>query len=319
MNSLKQNLFSIFNYHFQASFRKTLESEIRNGGEFRRVKLPLKNMNSYIAQFASYVDGIPTEVTGLGVDLNESVAYEKAFVEFFERKTFFTKAVPLGFETTNGIAGHKFKSLARNNAMNELFERDSFLRHWYQEVPFNIEPTPSDNYINDVVNELEDQGHQTHFLSTYLGHKKTIVSIIQERESGGFVVGLASGQKSEFKKALDEAVINLFYGNGEMSRAQRIEKIKKDGIVGLRDHRGYWLYMNHLPDWVLSSHKIVEPSFVEPSGITFRDLYKDGVCISTCECDSCIPLIVGNLSENDIEHLNKIGIVRNKFSYHPIP
>ena len=318
---LKTYIAGILSAGAYPNFKRVLEAEMKNGGEFRTVVKPLKSMRSCIVQFSCKNPSFKTEITELGVDTDEAIAYQKAFIEYYERKAYLLKGLSLGFDSTNGIAGHSFKNLAKQSACNEVFERDSFLRHWYQQAPFSKE-NPRFSQVDAIKQELKEKGYDLFFGSTSLGYKKAIVCFIVNKKTRGFVVGLACGQKDEYQKAMDEAIINLFYGDKVSNLNIRLEKIKKKGIKELQDHRAYWLYLKPMPDWISDlNYSEEKTNYLDVKDIREYHLETEGVHVVGVKIKNTLPLVVGKLSAYQMETSNQenINIKSSEYLIHPIP
>ncbi len=238
--------------YFMSSF---IADQISQGAEFKKASLPLSTIDWLnIIHFSN--ESSAKNYYGLGADINEKQAYIKAVVEYYERKFFFDRGVHLGFNSTNGIAGHRFKVLARNAAISELFERDSLLCHWYSKTPF-IEVKVEDDKVKKTMQEIRSEKILTLFYKTYLGIQDTYLCFLVNTETGGFALGLSSGKtsKENISKAFSEAIINLFLGHQGKSREELIQDFECEGLTSLKNHRTYWLHIKPLPDWVLKPTK----------------------------------------------------------------
>lgn len=206
--------------------------------------MPASLQSLYCYQL-SKTDSNGTIIAGLGSDFNQKLAYTKCLVEFIERKAFYEIGIKEGFSSTNGIAGHFFNSLAKKNAHAELLERDSFLLHWYGQIPF-LPVKNSNKFILNFQKSMPN--YKIRFFKTFLGEITTYCCFITNDLAPGFVVGLSSGKKdlnSEIEKSFSEAVINLYYGSGGTNSPP----YDGDSLNTLSDHRNYWL-MRPTPVWI---------------------------------------------------------------------
>jgi hypothetical protein len=193
-------------------------------------------------------------VYGLGTDLNRNKALLKAYVEFLERSAFFTLGKKFGFESTNGIAGHRFEYLAERAAVAEINERDSFLFHWYLGIPMKQKRSPY--RLNDIIQSMKKVGYRTFFLQTFLGSSQTTSCFLINESSGGFVVGLSAGKgwAQDCEKSMTEALVNLFFGDYGRSEQSLLE-LKSEGFRKLEHHRTFWTEVATFPDWLLAPVK----------------------------------------------------------------
>ncbi|MGZ6298623.1 MAG: YcaO-like family protein, partial [Parachlamydiaceae bacterium] len=182
--------------------KRLILAELRNGAEFDELKFPLQSMQHYkVIQFRS---ADSKEIAGLGASINLKDAYKIAYFEYLERKALFDYGIHCGFNSTNGIALHKFKFLASSSARSELFERDSFLLHWHSSTPFiPIEIKEIQDQLIPAINELKTLGYETRFGKTFLGEQETIVTTLMDSKTQGFALGLSSGRgtKKDIEKA----------------------------------------------------------------------------------------------------------------------
>lgn len=226
---------------------------LTKGAEFDSLRIPLKSMQHYnVIQFRS---GAVGESAGLGASRNLAHAYKIAYFEYLERKALFDFGLIKGFSSTNGIALHKFKFLASLAAKSELYERDSFLLHWYTSTSFiPIDVIAVIPELLTSITELKELGFETRFGKTFLGEQETIIATLMNIETQGFVLGLSSGRglKKDIEKAFLESCINLFHGDCGRSKHDLLEQIQKEGIASLSAHRTLWLHLNSLPHWLYS-------------------------------------------------------------------
>ncbi|MGZ3771786.1 MAG: hypothetical protein ACXVCP_17115 [Bdellovibrio sp.] len=230
--------------------KRLILAELKRGAEFDELKFPIKSMQHYkVIQFRS---ADSKEIAGLGASTNLKDAYKIAYFEYLERKALFDFGIQSGFNSTNGIALHKFKFLASSSARSELFERDSFLLHWHSCVPFiPIGIKEIQKQLIPAINELTTLGYETRFGKTFLGEQQTIITTIMDLKTRGFALGLSSGRgnKKDIEKAFLEACINLFFGDCGKSKNELLNQIRMEGISSLAAHRTLWLYLKELPKW----------------------------------------------------------------------
>jgi ribosomal protein S12 methylthiotransferase accessory factor YcaO len=125
------------------------------------------------------------ECGGLGVDRDPRIALIKALSEYFERKAVLVADELLGFNSTNGVASHRFSLLAKHAAYFELAERDAFLAHWYSRSPFEkVDDIPS--RLIGILRSFDANNLKALFFVTNLGFEKATVCFIVDKTSGGF-------------------------------------------------------------------------------------------------------------------------------------
>lgn len=97
--------------------------------------------NSYIKQLDAKFTDITAKLkhdgivsSGRGISEDSNLSLKKAVYEAIERASF----AKTQLRTTNGVAIAETLEKAKENAVNELIEREIFLRHWTQKLPFVI-------------------------------------------------------------------------------------------------------------------------------------------------------------------------------------
>lgn len=245
--------------------KRLILTELAKGAEFDEFKLPLQSMQNYkVVQFRP---AMGKSLAGLGASTNPNDAYKIAYFEYLERKALFDYGIHYGFNSTNGIALHKFKFLASSSARSELFERDSFLLHWHSSTPFiTIEINEIQPQLISAINELKTLGYETRFGKTFLGEQDTIITTLIDTKTQGFALGLSSGRgtQKDIEKAFLEACINLFFGDCGRSKNELLNQIKEEGISNLSAHRTLWLYLKSLPSWFYGNPES-KPTYVRSS------------------------------------------------------
>ena len=300
----------------------SIDQEIKDGACFERLILPIQELNDiFIIQFFNKHNKHGM-VSGLGSDFNQEQAYLKAIVEYFERLAFFNNEQQFNLKSSNGIASHKVKVLAKNSAIDELIERDAFLIHWYSNSPFvQLELNVQQIRMN---NTLIKKNLELKIGKTYLGLRETTACFLIDHSTGGFALGLSSGRGSkDSEKAVLEALINYFFGNLGQSREEQLQNISNSTFSTLTNHRAYWLYKESMPTWVfdksgqlshlnqIRNHRDFECSLIEKSPF-FTYL---------CKNDNLLSLNVGLISERNIALLTKMGlkVISGSTEIHPIP
>ncbi len=279
---------------------------LKSGAEFDNLSFPLKSLQHYnVIQFRS---GITNESAGLGASRDLAHAYKIAYFEYLERKALFDYGIDQGFSSTNGIALHKFKFLAGLAAQSELYERDSFLLHWYSSTSFiSIDIKKVLPEISSSINELKNLGFKAHFGKTFLGEQETIIATLMNIDTQGFVLGLSSGRglQKDLEKAFLEACINLFHGDCGRSKNDLLMQIEKEGITSLSAHRTLWLYLKSLPDWFYGDQ--TQSVFYEKITTKLDEhlLTKSPFPVVGVKSNDLITLELGNPSNTTIDALRK--------------
>lgn len=96
------------------------------------------------------------EIWGRGVNEDETSALEMACAEAVEHATLVYQQKRGREYTSNGIAAHLNAEEAKQGAIGELIERDSFFSHYLTEVPFREIPLPP--CLWDTKDILEAEG-----------------------------------------------------------------------------------------------------------------------------------------------------------------
>ncbi len=316
-----------------ADLEALIAQEMRLGATFERlVAPPLPSLKfHYFIQFVNR-QAEPQIIAGLGSDFNEKKAYRKAVFEYFERKMFFEVGGKHGFISTNGIAAHRYKSLAERAARFELNERDSFLRHWYSSCPFlKLEPT-LDSRVAEIVQDLSAKGWSVLFRKTYLGLASTTLAFIVNDKTQGFALGLSSGRGEKFdsEKALMEAIVNLFFGHEGKSDGDLLKDLETDGVDSLVGHRTYWLLKHQIPSWILNEGlgdqtankrgDAFHPAEIEKTESVF-ELSTNPIPVIAVKSANLLDLPIGVDLERNFEIMarNGLKLCPNPPLPHPIP
>lgn len=324
---IKNSLIKILNLTLKAfdfdqrRINLIIEQEIEAGGQFEKLVFPIKELNqTYVIQFFK-TNSEYGMVSGLGADKEIEMAYLKAIVEYFERLAFFKNEKTHQLYSTNGIAAHRIKSIAKKAAEDEVLERDSFLRHWYSNTPFiSIRLDREEEKTNKA---LKTELLEIFLGKTYLGSKETVICFLKDNKTNGFALGLSSGRDHlDREKAIQEALINYFFGHQGVSIDDQILTIKKEGIRSLQSHRAFWLYMTPMPNWLFADTSEYNMTAIRPKPHSeFLVLEDSPFCVYRCINNELIELLIGDVCKFYPEALTKIGInvVLGPTQYHPIP
>lgn len=306
----------------QKKINSFLKEELDHRANFEILKFPSEILNSQIKVIQFYKETQFGTIAGLGADRSIEKAYLKAIVEYYERLAYFENENQFNLQSTNGIAAHRMNLIAKLSARNELFERDSFLRHWYTNTPFENIPLNANEQIINL--ELASSGLEILLARTKMGFKETIICFLIIKKSGGFAIGLSTGRgKEDRTKAIQEALINYFFGHQGYSVEEQIKIVNEEGVKSLIAHRAFWLYKNPLPEWVFAATKnqTVDSNKKIFKKFEYKELSLFPFKVVHCENTNLIPLRVGDICKIYPEGLSKfqINIVSGNTQYHPIP
>ncbi|MGE4131038.1 MAG: YcaO-like family protein [Bdellovibrionales bacterium] len=287
-----------------SKIQREVTQDLGTGGRFARLPNPLKSLPLHLIQFEKSHEGLGP-VFGLGVAPTLKKAQIVAYFEYIERLAYLQLGAEVGLTSSNGIAAHKFRFLAKRSGAFELFERDAFLAHWYSQSPFrhweNAEIPP---VLKLVIRELKVRGQRTILATTSLGFQPTVVCFLINEATGGFCIGTSAGKgkTGDAFKALIEAVINLEFGDYGIPRADLIAEARGQTFESLNSHRAYWLYVDQLPKWVniSASHRPLER---HPPRINFLLLKTHPFPVVAAQSESLLQLEAGPPSNGSIDKL----------------
>ncbi|MGK5088801.1 YcaO-like family protein [Bdellovibrionota bacterium FG-2] len=297
---------------------EAIQEEQAQGAVFERLLFPVASLKDFhLIQFFK-----PTEngraIAGLGADWDEKRAYRKAVI---------SAGIELGFNSTNGVGAHRYPALAFRAGTNELFERDSFLRHWYSKTPFFKLDESLISSTQAWIGDLKSLGYRSLVCKTYLGFISTTLAFLIDEKTGGFALGLSNGRggKEDTQKAFIEAVINLFFGNEGKPTEELLSRVKKHGVRSLIDHRTNWLLINSVPAWILtpvgSMDQQIKVAKLKVPKVERVTLAVRPVPVVGAHCEESLNLVLGLPNERDLEILRRSQLfpVNGGFVPHPIP
>lgn len=316
---LFQNIFGVSS----AEVKAAVDSEVHKGARFETLSFPSTGLSEYkLVQFYRPLSNGRT-LAGLGADKNEDRAYIKAIFEYFERQAFFNFGFDLGFASTNGVGAHRFPFLARSAGLNELYERDGFLRHWYSQTPFQDFSGHHQKGIHYLSNLVRADGLSIRFKRTYLGHVPVTLCFLSKVSDTGFALGLSAGRgtAADLEKSFLEALINYFFGHEGQSETEQRARISGGQLRSLGDHRAYWLLGNAgLPDFVqrpLNLEKS-ERYRLAPAVLTSYRLGDGPIPVVGLKSPDLIDLEVGLPGSDTEALLRRSGLIFRPI-HHPIP
>jgi hypothetical protein len=213
-------------------------------------------------RFSKHIINIEAPLVGRTLVLTgeaetEEVAFAKAYSEFLERLAFFkTTEANANMHNTNGWAAHPEPATAKLNAILELCERDSILKHWaaqcaLKEITFASLPLGIRNWASSELRTSE-----LPILKVFVTHEGRAPAVVCMliNKSGFGVTGHASGL--DLESALRSAI-------AEACRAghQMVRRSFWNDAIALRDadltqeiqpgaHSVYYAYIEPLPKWI---------------------------------------------------------------------
>ena len=163
------------------------------------------------------------QYVGRGMDKNSDFAFTKAGAEALERAFCFE-----GNVATCGVAVHTDEKLAKENAQNELIERDRFFCHYLTKTPFK--KIDFDNYCG-VQDKLKKYDVVMKIFEMNPLNNITSFVCLCEGERVGLVVGLGSSCKRvvAIEKAVTECLSNTvatLYGKSFSLSFKKFNSIK---------------------------------------------------------------------------------------------
>lgn len=281
-----------------------IQKELEDGGRFESLVPPLSSLKNL--HFIQFRKSMGTEnAYGLAVSRDMRKAQIVSYFEYLDRKAFHENWKRLNLRSTNGVAAHKFRFLAKQAAISELIERDSFLIHWHSQTPFK---SIAGNLLTDQISEdLCQQNFSLNLFETTLGLKKTVVCILINEKTGGFCVGSSSGKgsKGDIEKAAVEAVINLCFGGYGKNTDQLISDLELNGMTNLESHRTFWLYKAQAPNWLRSKKaNQFEVSVIDPEFKTMN-VAQDPFPVVAVQSPKLFQLVVGPPSAEELSKLTR--------------
>ena len=206
---------------------------------------------------AAEIHGRKLLVTGEGHTKEQAVT--KAVAELIERSALieFADANP-AVKTSNGWAAHSDLDIAKLNAIRELVERDSILKHWYSGTPFEVVNTDSlpQTVKSWVATELAlSELPQLEILISSIGFGPTATAILKNNLGFG-VVGHCSRENIEesIDGAIEEAcrmahhfLMRSYLGDCE-AMSMKISKKVNPGAHGV-----FYAHQESIPSWLFGS------------------------------------------------------------------
>ncbi len=267
---------------------------------------------------------------GYGLDRNQDNALTKAIVEAIERNVVKNEIL-----TSNGIAAHVDLAKAKENARNELIERDLFLSHFYSSTPFTKLTNEEFQIPSKIQNYIKEYGDQIAlFKSKKSNHGTTYITVISNLQEWGGIVSIQLSKNNDYFDIL-KCVINA-------SRTYRFERttdnfkkqINIDVFKNLKypsfdDHQSLALdpsYFNKINFLFLGHTNNDSIIHYENEDFTFQelDLPKSliGCPLHIIKCDNVktIPLCAGFISEEDfLVRSKKLFIETERYKFNPLP
>jgi hypothetical protein len=225
-------------------------------------------------------------IAGYGEAGSEHLAYEKALSELVEREAVLSNGMRFGIHSTNGVACHRLRFLAKEAARLELLERDAFLRHWLTRTPLRVATIPPGRDFLCFSQSFDARGHDLVLCETSLGYLPTSIAVVVNRETGGFLLGssAASGEKIRHAKAIGEA-FSILFGRDDWA----VNWQKPD----FKDHSNYWYRERVVPSWLLGpSNRLIRKPNKKPQ-INYVDLRNDRLSVVAARSPDVLDIWVG--------------------------
>ena len=207
---------------------------------------------------------------GRGVDNNSDLAFTKAAAEALERGFCFENHI-----STSGVAVHTEESAARENAKNELIERDRFFCHYFTATPF--EEIGDDSY-HGIREKLKKHNITMKiFEMNPLNQTRSFVCL-STGERVGLVVGLGTCRDKSvaIKKSVIECLINTVASLHGKVTPIKFRQFEALASCQPEDHRRLYLGESVLikkNSWMLDGGgRVGKPEFVDEDRFRYSRL-----------------------------------------------
>ncbi len=267
---------------------------------------------SYRMQISYECPEAGKRIYGYGESTRELFAYEKAIAELVEREAMFLHGIQLGIKTTNGLAAHRFTFLAKQTAKIELQERDAFLRHWLTRTPLLKIPDPDDALVRAFRRAIEAEGYNLILASTYMGRIPSVIAIIHNRETGGFLIGSSAvpSLRARIRKAIAESFLSL--------HSQREPMPIVWDRPSFETHANYWFFHNSMPTWFVGN-RTQDIGKVESPKFEFHLLRRKPIPVIAVRSPDLIDLWTGKTPASVIEQIRAAYNCTPNTCPHPFP
>lgn len=247
-----------------------IQSDKASSSWWKSLPFPLENVSVFEVfrpmgfRFSESSYNIAAEILGRkllvsGEGKTQEQAVTKAVAELIERSTLieFADANP-AVKTSNGWAAHSDLNIAKLNAIRELVERDSILKHWYLRTPFEVINTNSlpQTVKSWVATELAlSELPQLEILISSIGFGPTATAILKNNMGFG-VVGHCSRENIEesIDGAIEEAcrmahhfLLRSYLDDCEAMSMQISKKVNPGA------HGVFYAHQESFPSWLFGS------------------------------------------------------------------
>ncbi len=218
-----------------------------------------KGFRFFEHSFISSIEGGGAIETGYGEAGQKLLAIEKSIAEAFERLIFrLLRGTSYGSITTNGWAAHISRSNAKQSAIEELFERDSVLAHWFCKKPFHeIDSDTLPSWCKKWMDEELSRSvyPRLRVLVTHLGELPAAVTIMTRPDGKGV---LSHATHADLGTALKKALVEITSIAQSTKKSHFFDSSKNlfedpncDGFQAKPiDHAMVYAYHSPFPEWM---------------------------------------------------------------------
>lgn len=304
----KLDWFGIYSDHLNRWAERGLEIE--------RVKFDdaVDDPIPFRIQISCYSQSASRRIFGYGESMRENDAYEKAICELIEREALFDHGEKLNLLSTNGLACHRWRFLAKAYAKAELYERDAFLRHWLTKKPLLNTDFAGDPLVKKFENSIVEAGHKLFLSETYLGYLTVSIATIVNPSTGGFLIGSSGSSSPKFRqrKAVGEAYLSLF--NRRKGGSVKWE------IPSFENHANYWYFHKSIPDWFLgNSRQNFFPKINRNPSVTYHCLTNLKPIVIAARSNDLFDLWLGHPGVEILDRVKNFYGISGNTDAHPFP
>ena len=191
----------------------------------------------------------------------EVAATQKAVSEAFERTIYLNcKGGEHGTDTSNGWACHFSEENVKENALEELLERDALLVHWLKKSPFlELDPNEFPQWLEKwIKQELTHSSYPLlRVLVSHEGYRSTSIVILSNDSGKGVIAHAAkSNLHQSIAHAIAEACRIADSDKSDLSRARSLSTRDETIIYTPMDHSKLYSNVRPLPEWVVNTSPI---------------------------------------------------------------
>lgn len=201
----------------------------------------IKELSPFFTDISAKIHIAGVVVYGRGISDDANLSLKKAVFEALERACFLgTK-----FQTTNGFALADNFDLAKNNAINELIEREIFLRQWNNKISFFAVLNEQTELLSDLFYKVYPESIEVNFFKSKISiNKKSlyICKISGHSHTDNFGSYFGFGCKSDCQKSILHSffeAINSFasdFENNLLKENITLKEFKEKDKYLFRDH-----------------------------------------------------------------------------------